>query len=95
MYLRISVSVFAAHEKLQEAERLADKSDIAQLKTQIVNLEAKLERERIEAEKLLSVEKHEKEVNLMYKHDVFSLIMSQNVQKLVRYFFIEFSIDIC
>lgn len=50
-----------AHEKLQEAERLADKSDIAQLKTQIVNLEAKLERERIEAEKLLSVEKHEKE----------------------------------
>lgn len=86
MYLRISVSVFAAYEKLQEAERLADKSDIAQLKTQIVNLEAKLERERIEADKLLNVEKHEKEVNLMYKHDVLSLIMSQNVQKLVGYF---------
>lgn len=86
MYLRISVSVFAAYEKLQEAEHLADKSDIVQLKTQIVNLEAKLEQEKIEAEKLLNVEKHEKEVNLMYKHDVLSLILSQNVQKLMGYF---------
>lgn len=46
---------------LREAERLADKSDIAHLKTQIANLEAKLERDRIEAEKLCNVEKQEKE----------------------------------
>ena len=85
MYLRIPVFIIPEHRnKLLEAELLADKSDIAHLKTQIANLEAKLERDQIEANKLLNVEKQEKEVTSTKSHVYNSIILWLNLLQRVK-----------